>query len=83
MVLMFVWDAYGDRIGQNVTLWWEENGYKRMCLGTFVYIFLVPVMKVSQGVVSYGTVEGVGVGRASVEKVSGQMVNEVADRCDV
>jgi hypothetical protein len=26
---------------------------------------------------------GVGVGRASVEKVSSQMVNEVADRCDV
>jgi len=25
----------------------------------------------------------VGVGRASVEKVSSQMVNEVADRCDV
>jgi len=23
---MFVWDVYGDRIGQNVTLWWEENG---------------------------------------------------------
>jgi len=29
------------------------------------------------------TVEGVGVGRAFVEKVSSQMVNEVADRCDV
>jgi len=27
--------------------------------------------------------EGVRVGRATVEKVSGQMVNEVADRCDV
>jgi hypothetical protein len=27
--------------------------------------------------------EGVGVGRASVEKVSSQMVNEVADRRDV
>ena len=26
---------------------------------------------------------GVGVGRASVEKVSSQMVNEVADMCDV
>ena len=36
-------------------------------------------MKVSLGVVSYGTDEGVGVGRASVEKVSSQMVNEVAD----
>ena len=27
--------------------------------------------------------EGVGVGRTSVEKVSSQMVNEVADRSDV
>ena len=27
--------------------------------------------------------EGVGVGRESVEKVNSQMVNEVADRCDV
>jgi hypothetical protein len=26
MVLMFAWDAYGNQIGQNVTLWWEENG---------------------------------------------------------
>ena len=134
MVLMFTWDVYGDRIGQNVTVRREENGYKRTCLGrhhhhhhhmsvmelghlltfsgftclevchdsfcqlgnsvslscvvcheagTFVYIFLALVMKVSYGVVSYGTVEGVGVGRASVEKVSSQMVNEVADRCDV
>ena len=28
-------------------------------------------------------VEGVGVGRTSVEKVGSQMVNEVADMCDV
>ena len=34
-----------------------------------MYIFLVLVMKVSWGVVSYGTDEGVGAGRASVEKV--------------
>jgi hypothetical protein len=27
--------------------------------------------------------EGVGVGRATAEKVSGQMINEVTDRCDV
>ena len=27
--------------------------------------------------------KGVGVGRASIEKVSSQMGNEVADRCDV
>ena len=26
--------------------------------------------------------EGVGVGRASVEKVSSSMINEVADRCE-
>ena len=58
--------------------WLEEN-----VLRTFVYVFLILVMKVSLGVVSYGTVEGVGVGRASVEKVSSQMVNEVADRRDV
>ena len=48
-----------------------------------MYVFLILVMKVSKGVVSYGTDEGVGVGRASVEKVSSQMVNEVADRRDV
>ena len=58
--------------------WLEEN-----VLGTFVYVFLVLVMKVSYGVVCCGTDEGVGVGRASVEKVSSQMVNEVADRSDV
>jgi len=33
MVLMFAWDVYGDRIGQNVTLRREGNGYKRMGLG--------------------------------------------------
>jgi hypothetical protein len=27
--------------------------------------------------------EGVGVGRATAEKVIGQMINEVDDRCDV
>jgi len=26
MVLIFALDAYGNQIGQNVTLWWEENG---------------------------------------------------------
>ena len=35
-----------------------------------MFVFLILVMKVGQGVVSYGTDEGVGVGRASVEKVS-------------
>ena len=25
-VLMFACDACGNQIGQNVTLWWEENG---------------------------------------------------------
>jgi hypothetical protein len=43
---MFVWDAYGDRIGQNVTVvggkWLEVN-----VLRAFVYVFLVLVMKVS------------------------------------
>ena len=55
-------------------------------LGTFVYVFLILVMKVSYGAVCYGTVEGVGVGRASVGKVSGQMVNEVTitiNKCPV
>jgi len=23
---MFACDAYGNQIGQSVTLWWEENG---------------------------------------------------------
>ena len=79
---MFAWDAYGNRIGQCNSVmggkWLEEN-----VLRMFVYVFLILVMKVSQGVVSYGTDEGVGVGRASVEKVSSQMVNEVAGGCDV
>ena len=52
-------------------------------LRAFVCVFLILVMKVSWAVVSCGTAEGVGVGRASVEKVSSQMVNEVADRCDI
>ena len=70
MVRMFTWDVYGDRIGQKCNCeergkWLEEN-----VLRTFVYVFLILVMKVSQGVVSYGTDEGVGVGRASVEKVA-------------
>ena len=58
--------------------WLEGN-----VLRAFVYVFLVLVMKVSWRVVCYGTGEGVGVGRASVEIVTSQMVNEVADRCDV
>ena len=23
---VFAWDAYGNQIDRNVTLWWEENG---------------------------------------------------------
>jgi hypothetical protein len=52
-------------------------------LGPFVYVFLILAMEVSQGAVSYGADEGVGVGRATAEKVISQMINEVADRCDV
>jgi len=51
--------------------------------GPFVYVFLILAMEVSSGVVSYGTDDGVGVGRATAEKVISQMINEVADRCDV
>ena len=47
MVLMFVWDAYGNQIGQNVTLWWEEKLLEENVLRAFVYVFLVLVMKVS------------------------------------
>ena len=57
--------------------WLEGN-----VLGAFVYVFLILVMKVSWAVVSCGTAEGVGVGRASVGKFSSQMVNEAADRSD-
>ena len=39
-------------------------------LRAFVYVLLILVMKVSYGVVSYGTDEGVGVGRASVKKLT-------------
>jgi len=46
MVLMFVWDEYGNQIGQNVTVvggkWLEEK-----VLRAFVYVFLILVMKVS------------------------------------
>jgi hypothetical protein len=48
-----------------------------------VYVFLILAMEVSSGVVSYGADERVGVGRPTAEKVIGQMINEVADRCDV
>jgi hypothetical protein len=47
MVLMFAWDAYGDRVGQKCNS--EEGGkwlYENV-FGMFVYIFLVLVMKVS------------------------------------
>jgi hypothetical protein len=47
MVLMFAWDAYGDRICQKCNSeeggkWLEENVF-----GTFVYVFLILVGKVS------------------------------------
>ena len=46
MVLMFAWDAYGNQIGQNVTVmggkWLEEN-----VLRAFVFVFLILVMEVS------------------------------------
>ena len=48
-----------------------------------MYVFLILAMEVSQGVVSYGADEGVGMGRATAEKIIGQMINEFADRCDV
>jgi hypothetical protein len=54
-----------------------------MVLGPFVYVFLILVMEISYGVVSYEADKGVGVGRATAEKVIGQMINEVVDRCDV
>jgi hypothetical protein len=57
--------------------WLEEN-----VLRTFVYVFLILVKEGQLGS-SFRTDEGVGLGRASVEKVRSQMVNEVADRCDV
>jgi hypothetical protein len=47
MVLMFVWDVYGNQIGQNINSvvggkWLEEN-----VLRAFVYVFLILVMEVS------------------------------------
>ena len=70
MVLIYACDACGNQIWQKCNSvvggkWLEEN-----VLRTFVCVFLILAMKVSYGVVSYGTDEGVGVGRASVEKVS-------------
>jgi hypothetical protein len=56
---------------------------QKKVLGPFVYVFLILAVVVSYGVVSYGKDEGVGVDREKEEKVIGQMVNEVADRCDV
>ena len=54
-------------------------------LGPFLYVrvFLALAMEVREGVVSYGADEEVAVGGATVQKVSGQMINEVADRYDV
>jgi hypothetical protein len=49
----------------------------------FVYVFLILAMEVSWSVVSYGEDEGVGVDRATAEKVIGQVINEVADRFNV
>ena len=37
-VLMFAWDACGNQIGQNVTLWWEEKWLEENVLRTFVCI---------------------------------------------
>jgi hypothetical protein len=53
-------------------------------LGSFVYVCIYYTGDGGQlGSVSYRADEGVGVGRATVEKVSGQMINEVADWYDV
>ena len=43
-------------------------------------VFIVLAMEVTYGVVSYREDEGFGVGGATVQKFSGQMLNEVADR---
>jgi len=59
--------------------WLEEK-----VLGSFVYVCIYYTGDGGQlGSVSYRAAEGVGVGRATVEKVSGQMINEVADWYDV
>jgi len=49
VVLMFTWDVYGDRFGQNVTLRREENGYKRMCLGRLCIYFVAFVASIGTG----------------------------------
>ena len=56
---MSVWDGYGNQIGQNVTVWWEEKWLEENVLRAFVYVFLILVMKVSYGVVSYGMDEAI------------------------
>ena len=82
-MFMFVCYVQVSQVGQSITLWQLGEWLEEKVLGPFVYVFLVLAMEVSQGVVSYGADEGVGVGRATVEKVSGKMINEVADRSDV
>ena len=47
MFLMFACDAYGNQIGQNVTLWWEEKFLEENVFRAFVYVFLILEMKVS------------------------------------
>ena len=61
----------------------RKRGLEKNVLGLFVYVFLILAVEISYGVASYRAAEGVGVGSATVEKVSGQMVNEIADGYDV
>ena len=75
MVLMFVWDAYGNQIGQCNSVvggkWLEEN-----VLRAFVYVFLILVMKFRQRVVSYRTEEGVLYGFCT--PTNAHVLNQVA-----
>ena len=51
--------------------------------GPFVYVFFILAMKVSYGIVTYGTNKGVAVGRTTAEEFVGQMIDKVADRRNV
>ena len=46
-------------------------------LGPFVNVIFTLAVEATYGVVSCGTDEGVGVGRAAAKEVIGQMINEV------
>ena len=85
MFRMFVFTCYVqvNQVGQSVNCGSCENGQRRRCLGRLCMYFLHWRWRSAREQFPMERTNLVGVGTASVEKVSSQMVNEVKDRCDV